>query len=75
MPRVPIFCLRVGARYRVFVEPFADMITLPRRERAAALRHMIERYAQRLGHYCLLAPKQWFNFFDFWSRADEDRAH
>jgi predicted LPLAT superfamily acyltransferase len=70
-----IFCLRVGARYRVFVEPFADMITLPRRERAAALRHMIARYAQRLEHYCLLAPKQWFNFFDFWSRADEDRAH
>jgi len=70
-----IFCLRVGARYRVFVEPFADTITLPRRERPAALRHMIERYAQRLEHYCLLAPKQWFNFFDFWSRADEDRAH
>jgi predicted LPLAT superfamily acyltransferase len=67
-----IFCLRIGARYRVFVEPFADMITLPRRERSVALRHIIERYAQRLEHYCLLAPKQWFNFFDFWSQAGQD---
>ncbi len=70
-----IFCLRIGRRYRVFVEPFADLITLPRRARAAALEALIERYARRLEHYCLLAPNQWFNFFDFWSRATQDRAH
>lgn len=70
-----IFCLRAGRRYRVFVEPFADAIELPRNERAAALRATIERYAQRLEHYCLMAPMQWFNFFDFWSQANRDRAH
>jgi predicted LPLAT superfamily acyltransferase len=70
-----IFCLRIGRRYRVFVEPFADPIVLPRGEREAALRQVIERYAQRLEHYCLMAPMQWFNFFDFWSQANEDRAH
>jgi predicted LPLAT superfamily acyltransferase len=69
-----IFCLRIGRRYRVFVEPFAGTISLPRKDRAAALRRIIERYAQRLEHYCLMAPMQWFNFFDFWSQANEDRA-
>jgi predicted LPLAT superfamily acyltransferase len=69
-----IFCLRVGRRYRVFVEPFADSLALPRVNRAAALERVIERYAQRLEHYCLMAPMQWFNFFDFWSQKNEDRA-
>ncbi|MEE7305363.1 hypothetical protein Q0T56_24900, partial [Escherichia coli O18:H14] len=23
-------------------------------------------YAQRLEHYALLSPLDWFNFFDFW---------
>jgi predicted LPLAT superfamily acyltransferase len=69
-----IFCLRVGRRYRVFVEPFADPIVLPRRGREAALRVVIERYAQRLEHYCLMTPMQWFNFFDFWSQKNQDRA-
>ncbi len=68
-----VFCLRIGRRYRVFVEPFADAISLPRRDRAAALQRVIERYAQRLEHYCLMAPMQWFNFFDFWSQ-NGDRA-
>jgi predicted LPLAT superfamily acyltransferase len=69
-----VFCLRIGRRYRVFVEPFAEGIALPRRDRAAALKLVIERYAQRLEHYCLMAPLQWFNFFDFWSQ-NEDRPH
>ena len=26
----------------------------------------IEHFAARLEHYCLMAPEQWFNFYDFW---------
>jgi predicted LPLAT superfamily acyltransferase len=43
---------------------------LPRRTRRQALEHAIVRYAQRLEAHCLLAPTQWFNFFDFWGQAD-----
>jgi predicted LPLAT superfamily acyltransferase len=35
---------------------------------------VIARYAQRLEHYCLMAPLQWFNFFDFWNQ-NEERQH
>jgi predicted LPLAT superfamily acyltransferase len=26
----------------------------------------LKRYAQRLEHYCRMAPYNWFNFYDFW---------
>ena len=65
-----LFCLRIGGRYRVFIEPFADPLVLPRRRRREALELAITRYAQRLEAHCLLAPTQWFNFFDFWGQAD-----
>jgi predicted LPLAT superfamily acyltransferase len=65
-----LFCLRIDGRYRVFIEPFADPLALPRRTRRRALELAIARYAQRLEAHCLLAPTQWFNFFDFWGQAD-----
>jgi predicted LPLAT superfamily acyltransferase len=61
-----LFCLREGERYRLHLEPFADQITLPRRDRDEALAGYLARYAARLEHYCGVAPLQWFNFFDFW---------
>jgi predicted LPLAT superfamily acyltransferase len=30
----------------------------------------MQRYADRLEHYCRLAPYNWFNFHDFW-QSDE----
>ncbi len=62
------FCLKEGGRHRLYFEPFAERIALPRRERAAHLAAHAGRYAQRLEHYCRKAPFQWFNFFDFWAR-------
>jgi predicted LPLAT superfamily acyltransferase len=64
-----LFCLKVDGRYRVFIEPFADPLVLPRAGRSEALQAAIQRYAARLEAHCLLAPTQWFNFFDFWGQA------
>jgi predicted LPLAT superfamily acyltransferase len=64
-----LFCLRIGKHYKVFIEPFADPVLLPRGQRQAALERLIAQYAQRLEAHCLLAPTQWFNFFDFWAQA------
>jgi predicted LPLAT superfamily acyltransferase len=64
-----LFCLKVGRRYRVYLEPFADPLVLPRGGRHAALEQVVRRYAERLEAHCLLAPTQWFNFFDFWEQA------
>ena len=64
-----LFCLKIDGRYRVFIEPFADPLVLPREGRQRALEHAIARYAARLEAHCLLAPTQWFNFFDFWGQT------
>jgi len=67
-----IFCLRIGRKYRVFMEPFADPLELPRERRRQALVEAIARYAERLEAHCLLAPTQWFNFFEFWDQASHE---
>lgn len=65
-----LFCLKERGRYRLYFEPFAERIQLPRRERATHLAAHARRYAQRLEYYCRKAPFQWFNFFDFWARQN-----
>ncbi len=61
-----IFCLREKHNYRIYLEPFAERIDLPRRDRLTHLQAYMQRYAKRLEQYCLQAPEQWFNFYDFW---------
>jgi predicted LPLAT superfamily acyltransferase len=60
------FCLKDGERYRIHLEPFAEKILLPHRDRKAAIDAYVAQYARRLECYCREAPLQWFNFFDFW---------
>jgi len=58
--------------YDLYCEPLCEQLELPRGAREAALAVHVQRYADRLEHYCRLAPHDWFNFYDFW-RASEDR--
>ncbi|HJU84446.1 MAG TPA: glycosyltransferase [Holophagaceae bacterium] len=60
------FCVKEGGAYRIHLEPFADRITLPRKDRDAALRSLLERYAAAVEAQCRRTPLQWFNFYDFW---------
>ncbi len=69
--RCPVF-LTFGVftepdRYDLYCEPFADPLVIDRRDREASLRAWAARYAERVEHYCRLAPDNWFNFYDFWS--------
>lgn len=57
-----------GNRYQIHFEPLADFSATPRAERDAAMRNAQQRYAERLNHFCRLAPYNWFNFFDFWQK-------
>jgi predicted LPLAT superfamily acyltransferase len=66
--------LRTGSRsYEIHVERFADRVELSGTERCEALRGYCQAYADRLAGYCMRAPYQWFNFFDFWVEG-ESRA-
>jgi predicted LPLAT superfamily acyltransferase len=60
------FCLKEGDGYRIHLERFAERVVLPRAEREARLRQLVQQYAARLEAYCLRAPYQWFNFYDYW---------
>lgn len=55
-------------RYELHCEPFVDMVTLPRARREEAVREYVQRFAERLEHYCRLAPDNWFNFYAFWGK-------
>jgi predicted LPLAT superfamily acyltransferase len=67
MPLVLFFCLHQGeGRYEVRFEHLADPPRVVRHEREAAIHDIMQSYANRLEHYCRLAPYNWFNFYDFW---------
>jgi len=66
-PVLTLFALRRDdGRLHLYCEPFADPLVLPRGERREGLQKAVDRYAARLEHYALMAPLDWFNFFDFW---------
>lgn len=60
--------------YRLTIEPFADAITWKRSDREQVIHQWASCYAERLGHYCLEAPQQWFNFYPFWKTDDDANA-
>jgi predicted LPLAT superfamily acyltransferase len=61
-----LFCPREGDGYRIYLEPFAERIELPRASRTEALHDYAQRYAARLETLCVQSPYQWFNFYDYW---------
>ena len=71
-PVLLIFALQQQGKLRVHCEAFADPLLLPRADRQRALQDTIDRYAERLEHYALQSPLDWFNFFDFWRLPDAD---
>ncbi len=74
LPVVLTIALKTGPRtYEVFLEEIADGEPIPRPDRAKVLQERVETFAARLEHFCLLAPYQWFNFYDFWAGADDER--
>jgi predicted LPLAT superfamily acyltransferase len=66
-PVLLFFCLREGRGYRVYMEPFAERIALPREGRMQAAAAWAGRYAARLADYAARFPLQWYNFYDFWA--------
>lgn len=71
-----VFCSWMGDRYRLRLERFSEAPRWSRQQRAAGVKQLAQRFADRLAAECRQAPLQWFNFYDFWdegSRKDDDR--
>jgi predicted LPLAT superfamily acyltransferase len=62
-----LFCLRDADGHTLYLERFAEQVALPRGGRDAALTGLAARYALRLQHFTLQAPRQWYNFYRFWA--------
>ena len=60
-------------RYHVAFETLADFSNVEPRQRDAQVKEAIERYARLLEKYVRSDPYNWFNFFDFWRGAADDR--
>lgn len=70
-PVYTLFCLKQHDKQVIYFEHFSDGLSFPRKQRDAAIRQCVQDYADRLQKYCLKAPLQWFNFYDFWQVEDE----
>jgi predicted LPLAT superfamily acyltransferase len=67
-----MFALCTANGPEVHVELFRESLRLPRKGRDEVLAALTAEYAGRLEHYCLRAPLQWFNFYDFWHLPGSD---
>lgn len=69
-PLILTGCIGSGdGHYRAVAIPLAPAGVVPRKERRAHAEHLAQRYANTLEEWCVRAPYQWFNFFDFWPDA------
>jgi len=64
---------RDGNRYDIHFEKLADFTDVPRDARAAEVQAALARYVALVERFCIAAPYNWFNFFDFWQGADASR--
>jgi len=66
-PMILTGCFRTGAgRYQAVAIPFASAGIVPRSDRRKHAEELAQRYAHELEQWCVRAPYQWFNFFEFW---------
>lgn len=76
--RIPVImtvALRRGpGQYDLHLHTLADGSPVPPSERPKVIQQQLEDYARLLEKYCLEAPLQWFNFYDFWAKAENDRS-
>ncbi|HEY0199066.1 MAG TPA: glycosyl transferase [Rhodanobacter sp.] len=63
-------CLKIDGRYQIHLEPFLDAPAWERSQREALIKSWVQCYADRLAQWCLLAPRQWFNFHAYWQSPD-----
>ncbi|MGV8894124.1 MAG: acyltransferase [Burkholderiaceae bacterium] len=61
-----LFSIQRGGHPEIHFELFRASVRVLRKGRDEALTALVGDYAARLEHYCLRAPLQWFNFYDFW---------
>ena len=65
-PVYTLMCLKLDSGYQISFELFSQQLQWTKSQRQSVLNDELQRYASCLERYCLQAPFQWFNFYDFW---------
>jgi predicted LPLAT superfamily acyltransferase len=68
-PMVFVVSLKQGDRYHVHYELLTERLEWSRSTRNEVVAGSVQKFADRLSHYCEIAPLQWFNFFPFWHQS------
>ncbi|MFC1665880.1 hypothetical protein ACFL17_09720, partial [Pseudomonadota bacterium] len=62
--------LKEGKNCLVRFELFEQHIIIPRQKRTPAICHYAQKFASRLERECMKHPLQWYNFYEFWKKAE-----
>ncbi len=62
------FAFRIGSKYKVYIELFAEKIVLERGKKLECIKDYTRKFSHILEGYCFEYPYQWYNFFDFWRK-------
>lgn len=65
-PVYSFFCMRSHNHYHAYLYKIVDKLTLPRKNREAALSATIQTYIGQLEQMCRRYPYEWFNFYPYW---------
>lgn len=67
LPVILTLAIRTGPyRYDAYLESISTGELVSAADRPAAIEAQIERFAALLERFCVRAPNQWFNFYNFW---------
>lgn len=69
-PIYMLFSMHSADRHEVHFELLTETLRLPRHGREQVLAQLVDQFARRLEHHCLMTPLQWFNFYDFWQLTE-----
>jgi len=63
-----------GNRYAIHIEDFGRIPKVKRGQRREVLAEYAQRYADRLAYHLHNAPDNWFIFYDFWARNNDQNG-
>jgi predicted LPLAT superfamily acyltransferase len=69
-----MFSYRKNGKVYFELVPFADQVTLARKDNNASLQAYAQQYASALERQAARVPFQWFNFYPYWAERKHDTA-
>lgn len=73
VPVLAVFCFQREQHLHVHIHKLSEAVSFSRANRQIEMQKLIANYVELLQSYCLRAPYQWFNFYNFWQLAPKQQ--